>query len=428
MAPLPSQESPAIMSNAAKTQLSSADRATPHFTSAAAPSALRMMLALEDFEAPARRYIPRPIYGYVAGGVERNVTLNWNRSVFDDLALVPRQLVGVAQRTQKTTLFGVTYDSPFGIAPMGGTSLAGYNGDLSLACAAASANVPMILSGASLTALEKVREASPRHTWFQAYLPGEEEAITKLVERVTKAGYDTLVLTVDIPVGSNRENNVRNGYNAPLRPSLRLALQCLAHPRWLFGTALRSYFNHGMPHFENMGKQRTPLVSRTAVRERANRDHLNWEHVALMRRLWKGKLVIKGILDKRDAVIAREHGADGIVVSNHGGRQLDSATSPLRVLPGIVAAAGDMTVMMDSGVRRGTDVLKALALGAKFVFVGRPMLYAAAIGGEAGVRHALTLLHAEVDRDMAMLGCNTVSEVTRDCLMDARGFDGAFGK
>ena len=161
----------------------------------------------------------------------------------------------------------MTYDSPFGIAPMGGTSLAGSNGDLSLACAAASANVPMILSGASLTALEKVRAASPRHTWFQAYLPGEEEAITKLVERVTKAGYDTLVLTVDIPVGSNRENNVRNGYNAPLRPSLRLALQCMAHPRWLFGTALRSYFNHGMPHFENMGKQRTPLVSRTAVRE-----------------------------------------------------------------------------------------------------------------------------------------------------------------
>jgi L-lactate dehydrogenase (cytochrome) len=413
------------MSNTATT-LSSADRAAPHLISAAAPPALRLMLALEDFEAPARRYIPRPIYGYVSGGVERNVTLNWNRSVFDDLALVPRQLVGVAQRTQNTTLFGVTYHSPFGISPMGGTSLAGYQGDLALATAAAACNIPMILSGAALTPLETIRKAAPNNTWFQAYLPGEELAITQLVERVAKAGYDTLVLTVDIPVGSNRENNVRNGYNAPLRPNLRLALQCLARPSWLIGTALRTYFTQGMPHFENMGKERTPLVSRTAVRERANRDHLNWEHVALMRRLWKGKLVIKGILDKRDAVIAREHGCDGIIVSNHGGRQLDSATSPLRVLPGIVAVAGDMTVMMDSGVRRGTDALKALALGAKFVFVGRPMLYAAAVAGETGVRHAIRLLHDEIDRDMAMLGANAISELKRDMLMDARGLD-AYG-
>ena len=415
------------MPNATQQPFSSADRATPQITSANAPPALRMMLALEDFEAPARRYIPRPIYGYVSGGVECNVTLGWNRSAFEDIALVPRMLVGVSQRSQKTELFGRTYDSPFGIAPMGGTSLAGYEGDLALARAAKANNIPMILSGASLTPLEKVRAASPHNTWFQAYLPGEEQPITELVERVAKAGYDTLVLTVDIPVGSNRENNVRNGYNAPLRPSLRLALQCLAHPRWLLGTALRTYFTTGMPHFENMGK-RTPLVSSTAVRERANRDHLNWEHVALMRRLWKGKLIIKGILAKEDAVIAREHGADGIIVSNHGGRQLDTATSPLRVLPGIVAASGDMTVMMDSGFRRGTDVLKALALGAKFVFVGRPMLYAAAVAGETGVSHAIRLLRDEIDRDMAMLGTNTISEVTRACLMDARGFDGAFGR
>jgi L-lactate dehydrogenase (cytochrome) len=402
--------------------LSSADRTTPQLTSATAPPALRLMLALEDFEAPARRYIPRPIYGYVSGGVERNVTLNWNRSAFDDLALLPRMLVNVSQRSQKTELFGRSYDSPFGISPMGGTSLAAFDGDLALARAAAARNVPMILSGASLTALEKVRETSPRHTWFQAYLPGEEQAITELVERVAKAGYDTLVLTVDIPVGANRENNVRNGYNAPLRPSLRLALQCLARPRWLIGTALRTYFTHGMPHFENMGK-RTPLVSRTAVRERANRDHLNWQHFALMRRLWKGKLVIKGILAKEDAVIAREQGADGIIVSNHGGRQLDSASSPLRVLPGIVEAAGGMTVMMDSGIRRGTDVLKALALGAKFVFVGRPMLYAAAVAGETGVRHAIRLLHDEIDRDMAMLGANTIAEISRGMLMDTRSPD-----
>lgn len=403
--------------------LSSGDRATPQLTSAAAAPALRLMLALEDFEEPARRYIPRPIFGYVSGGVERNLTLGWNRSAFDDLALVPRMLINVSGRSQKTELFGRVYDSPFGIAPMGGTSLAAFQGDLVLARAATAANVPMILSGASLTPLEKVRGESPGHTWFQAYLPGNSAAITALVERVARAGYDTLVLTVDIPVGANRENNVRNGYNAPLRPSLRLACDCLLRPRWLLGTALRTWFTQGMPHFENMGP-RTPLVSRTAVRERAQRDHLNWEHVALMRRLWKGKLVIKGILARDDAKIAGDHGIDGIIVSNHGGRQLDSAISPLRVLPGIAEVAGGMTIMMDSGIRRGTDVLKALALGAKFVFVGRPMLYAAAVAGEAGVRHALRLLHDEVDRDMAMAGINTLTEMTRERLMNPRSFDG----
>lgn len=418
---MPTADQAAVSSSSSTA--SSADRAAPHLLSANAPPALRMMLALEDFEEPARRYIPRPIFGYVSGGVERNVTRTWNRSVFDDLALVPRMLVNVSARNQKTELFGQSYDSPFGIAPMGGTSLAAYQGDLALARAAAGSNVPMILSGASLTPLEKVREAGGRHTWFQAYLPGDNKAIVELVERVARAGYETLVLTVDIPVGANRENNVRNGYDSPLRPSLRLAWNCLLRPRWLLGTALRTYFTQGMPHFENMGL-RTPLVSRTAVRWRNQRDHLNWEHVKLMRRLWKGKFVIKGILAREDARIAREHGVDGIIVSNHGGRQLDSATSPLRVLPGIADVAGDMTVMLDSGIRRGTDVMKALALGARFVFVGRPMLYAAAVAGETGVRHAIRLLRDEIDRDMAMIGINSIAEMSNDRLMDARSFDG----
>jgi len=411
------------MSNNPNKILSSSDRGIPQLTSANAPPNLRMILALEDFEAPAQQYLPRPIFGYVSGGVERNTTREWNRSVYDDLALVPRTLVDVSKRSQQTTLFGETYNAPFGICPMGGTSLAGYEGDLNLARAAAAHNIPMLLSGASLTTLENVRAAGGRNAWFQAYLPGDDAAITELVERVSRAGYQTLALTVDVPVGSNRENNVRNGYNTPLRPSLRLAWDCMLRPQWLFGTAVRTYLKQGMPHFENMGK-RTPLLSSTAVRERANRDHLNWKHVALMRKLWKGNLLIKGVLDKGDVPLALDHGVDGIIVSNHGGRQLDSATAPLRVLGGIVAAAGNTPVMMDSGVRRGTDVLKALALGAKFVFIGRPMLYAAAIAGEAGVRHAIRLLHDEIDRNMAMLGINSVGEMSRNQLMSAYGIEG----
>jgi L-lactate dehydrogenase (cytochrome) len=296
--------------------------------------------------------------------------------------------------------------------------MAAYQGDLVLARAAAAANVPMILSGASLTPLERVREAGPT-AWFQAYLPGDPGRITELVERAARAGYDTFVLTVDVQVSANRENNVRSGFHVPLRPTLRLAFESAIRPRWLFGMFLRTLLLHGMPHFENMGR-RVPLISRTD-RDAGGRDKLSWQHVELIRRLWKGRLVLKGILHQDDARIARESGVDGIIVSNHGGRQLDGAVAPLRVLPGIAAQAGGMTVMMDSGVRRGTDVLKALALGAQFVFLGRPFFYAAAIAGEPGVRHAVSLLQSEIDRDMALLGIKTLAEMRRELLTTARG-------
>ena len=387
----------------------------------APPRILRNMLALDDFEAPARRYIPRPIFGYISGGAETNASLRGNRAAFDDYAFVPKALVDVSGRSQQASLFGHTYDAPFGIAPMGGTAMAAYQGDVVLARAAAHANVPMILSGASLTPLEQIAATNP-NAWFQAYLPGELDAITGLIERLARAGFGTLCVTVDVAVGANRENNVRTGFHTPLRPSLRLAWDGITRPRWLFGMLARTLLLHGMPYFENMGT-RAPMLSSMANRDWRVRDQLSWRHIELIRRVWKGRLVLKGILARGDARIARESGVDGVIVSNHGGRQLDGAVAPLRVLPGIVEQAGGMTVMLDSGVRRGTDVLKALALGAQFVFVGRPMLYAAAIAGEPGVRHAIKLLRDEVDRDMALLGINTLSEMRRERLMPARGAD-----
>jgi len=380
------------------------------------PRRLRMILALDDFEAPARRYLPRPMYGYVSGGAETNASLRANRAAFDHFALLPRVLVDVSARSTKTTLFGRVYDAPFGIAPMGGSSMAAYQGDIVLARAAAASNVPMIMSGASLTRLEDVRAAG-RTCWFQAYLPGDDAAIATLVERVERAGFDTLVLTVDVPVGANRENNVRSGFNRPLRPTLRLAWDSLLRPRWMFGMFLRTLVTHGMPHFENTGT-RAPLITRTAERYSGPRDKLSWPHVELMRRIWKGRLVLKGLLEAQDARIARESGVDGVIVSNHGGRQLDGSLAPLHALPAVAAEARGMTVMMDSGIRRGTDLLKALALGAQFVFVGRPFLYAAAIAGDDGVRHAIKLLREEVDRDMALLGITALSEMTRERLHD----------
>jgi len=396
--------------------------ATANPTDPVMPRVLRGILALDDFEGAARRYIPRPIFGYVSGGAETNASLRGNRAVWDEVAFVPKTLVDVSGRAQTTTLFGRTYDAPFGIAPMGGTAMAAYEGDLVLARAAEAANIPMILSGAALTPLEIVRKESST-AWFQAYLPGETDTITRLVDRVAHAGYETLVLTVDVAVAANRENNVRSGFHTPLRPTLRLAWDGIIRPRWLFGMFLRTLLMHGMPYFENMGP-RVPMLSSAGQRERGPRDQLSWPHLELMRRLWKGRLVVKGILDKEDARIARESGADGIIVSNHGGRQLDGAVAPLRVLPGIVSQAGDMAVMMDSGIRRGTDVLKALALGAKFVFIGRPFLYAAAIAGQPGVRHAIRLLCDEIHRDMALVGITSLADMGREFLMDARTFDG----
>jgi len=383
------------------------------------PRNLRSILALTDFEAAAKRHLPRPIFGYVSGGSETDASLRGNRAVFDEIGFVPRTLTDTSRRSLTTTLFGQTYDAPFGFAPMGGSSLVAFQGDIVLARVAAQNNVPMITSGASLTALEDVRKAG-RTSWFQAYLPGEADVITALVERCARAGYETLVLTVDVQVAANRENNVRNGYNAPLRPTMGLAWECLKRPNWLLGTFVRTLLTQGMPHYENMGP-RTPLISSSGARSTGRRDQLSWRHVELMRRLWKGKLVLKGVLNREDTRIACASGVDGVIVSNHGGRQLDGAAAPLRVLPEVVAEAGGMTVMLDSGIRRGTDILKAVALGAQFVFVGRPWLYAAAIAGGTGVHHAFKLLRDEVDRDMALIGIASLAEMTPALLRPAVG-------
>ena len=388
-------------------------------SSADIPRRFRNILCLDDLEEPARRFLPRPIFGYASGGVETNSARDRNRAAFAEWEFLPRVLVNTRGRHQKTPLLGRTYDLPFGFPPMGGTSLAAYMGDSILAQVAAELNTIMIQSGASLTPMERVRAIGPT-AWFQAYLPGEREIIVPLVERAQRAGFDTLMLTVDVQVPANRENNVRSGYNSPLKPTLRLAWDCLVRPRWLFGNFGRTVLEHGMPHLENMGFPRIPVMG-FAERPRMARDALAWEHVELMRRIWKGKLVLKGVLSPQDVRIARESGVDGILVSNHGGRQLDYTVAPLRVLPAVAAEAGDMTIMMDGGVRRGTDVLKALALGAKFVFIGRPFLYAAAIAGAAGVHHAASILRDEISRDMAMLGISSLAEMKRELLVPARG-------
>ena len=379
---------------------------------------LRRFLALDDFEAAARRRLPRQIYGYYAGAAETNQSRDDNRRAFRDLAFVPQALRDVSRRATGVTLFGERYRLPFGIAPMGLSGLSTFEGDLVLARAARADAIPMVVSATSIMPLERLAEEGGAR-WFQAYLPGEPGRIAAMVDRVAAAGFDTFVLTVDVPVPANRENNTRTGFSIPLRPSLRLALDGLTHPVWSLGTFART-LSAGMPHMENMDARRgPPILSRDLVRAVGQRDGLSWDHVALIRRRWRGRLVLKGILSPDDARAARARGVDGVWVSNHGGRQLDGAVASLHALPAVKDAAGDMAVLFDSGVRRGTDVLKALALGADLVFLGRPFLYAAAAAGLAGVRHAVGLLGAEVERDMALLGVNAVGELGRGHLCDA---------
>jgi L-lactate dehydrogenase (cytochrome) len=228
---------------------------------------------------------------------------------------------------------------------------------------------------------------------------------------VSKAKFKTLVITADVPVGGNRENNIRAGFSTPLRPSLNLAWQGITHPCWLFGTAFKTLLMHGMPHFENSHASRgAPILSQRALRDFGARDHLDWSHFELIRSYWGGRLVVKGIIHPDDALRARELGADAVIISNHGGRQLDGAMAPIHALRAVVKALGnEYPVLIDGGFRRGGDVLLALALGAKFVFVGRPFNYAGAVAGKEGISHAIGILYSEILRNMALMGVSDVS-------------------
>lgn len=370
-----------------------------------------------DFEAAACRYLPHSVFSYIANAAEDGQSFKANRHAFTDYAFMPRVLVDVSDVRQETTLFNLPMSSPFGIAPMGLGALWAYRADIVLADAAGSADIPMIMSGSSLIRMETLGDRGAS-TWFQAYLPAGREGIQALVARVQAAGFTTLVITLDTPVATNPDNNRRAGFSSPMKPSLRLIRDGISHPGWLFNTFLRTLYHHGMPHFENNYVSRgAPIFSPHVSRDISDRGHLNWDELAFIRDLWPGRLVLKSVLHPADAQRAQALGVDALIVSNHGGRQLDGAISPLYVLTDIIAAVGNMTVMIDSGFRRGTDVLKALALGARFVFIGRPFAYAAAVGGEPGVTHAINLMAAEIQRDMALLGITRLDQLRRDHLI-----------
>jgi L-lactate dehydrogenase (cytochrome) len=378
---------------------------------------LESFFSVDDFERAARRALPRPIFGYVSAFAEEGQSFAANREAFRRWAFNPGILVDTSQRTQVRRLFDVEYRVPFGMAPVGLSALYAYRGDLVLTEVACERMLPMVLSSSSLIPMEDVAIANP-DAWFQAYLPGDLPKIDALIERVLRAGFRTLVITVDTPANPNPENYRRAGFRSPLQWSPQLIWQGITHPRWTAGTFLRTVMRHGLPHFENNYATRgVAILARSVERSFADRSRLTWAHLRRVRELWPHRLVIKGVLRADDAAAACDLGANGIVVSNHGGRQLDGARAPLSVLPEVVRRCPGVPVLIDGGIRRGTDVLKALALGATFVLLGRPFAYAAAAGGRAGISRLIDLLEAEIDRDMAMLGICRLDELTPDHLV-----------
>lgn len=303
---------------------------------------------------------------------------------------------------------------------MGLSALCWHRGDLELARAAAAERVPFVLSAASTEPMENIAGTAPG-SWYQAYLGPDRSTIMSLLDRVTAAGISVLVVTVDVPVAAQRENEIRNGFTVPLRINRQLIQGGMTRPLWLFQNLLHTIISDGVPHFENFtAKRGGKIIAGVPSNIRSGRDALCWDDIEWIRSKWRGTLLIKGILHPSDAKRARDLGADGVIVSNHGGRQLDHTIASLRALPAVAEAAKEMKVLFDGGVRRATHALMARALGADLVLVGRPMMYGLAVAGSRGVRHALNLLKKEILVDLALLGCEDINQLTPEYLQKLR--------
>jgi len=384
-------------------------------------SALQKLLSIKDFEREAKKRLPKAVFEYVRGGTEDEVSLSANRAVFDHLVFRARGLRDVSTRNQGVTVLGQQYASPFGFAPTGVNAIVCHDCDTKLATEATRSRLPYIVSGASNVAIETLAKLAP-HCWYQGYFPGDRTRIGNIADRLDAAGVRTIVVTIDTCVGANRENNQRNDFTIPFQLTAKLIGSGLMHPRWLFEVFSKTMLTTGTPRFLNMYETMGPSITEnTTDGFRAGRDRLTWEDLKWLRERWKGQLIVKGVMHPQDAELAAATGMDALIVSNHGGRQLDSAIAPLQALPEIVRSVPEtLPVFVDGGFRRGTDVLKALALGATLVFMGRPQLYGAAVAGSAGIARVVDIFRSEIDRDMALLGCKAIGEVTSD-LVIARG-------
>ncbi len=380
-----------------------------------------------DIKALARRRLPRAVFDFIEGGVEDEIGLATNRDAFDQVRFLPRVCRDVSSISRRQTLFGETYDSPFGISPSGMNDLFRPGADLDLAEAAKAANIPFSLSGVSNASLERIWEGTRTPFWFQLYAARDSVIIDDLLRRARALGIRTLLVTTDVPVSGRRERNLRNRLSLPYRPSLKDALDTAFHLPWLVDY-LRS---GGLPScgswevYARDGANAAEVVALMGAH--IPNPAFSWDDLAKIRERWPHTLVLKGILAPDDAVRAKAAGVDGLQVSNHGGRQLDRAPSALRMLPLIRQAVGpDMPLLIDGGVMRGADVAASLCLGADFVMVGRATLYGAIAAKRAGVAKVIDILNAELDMVMAQTGATDIASldssliVPSDCRCSGR--------
>jgi (S)-mandelate dehydrogenase len=366
-------------------------------------------LSIGDLKKHARSYLPRVIFDYLEGGADDEEALAENPSRIRSRKLKPRYMVDISSRSQAVSIFGQDFKAPVGISPMGMLGMVRHGGDLMLAEVAARQGLPFILSGASTTSIEATARTTPK-AWLQ-YYPGKDREIENdLLKRATDAGMPVLVVTADVPLHAKRERNIRSGWVRPYKPTPAVILESLRHPVWV-----ARYLQHGIPVMENFVKYAPPGTSPrdlTAFYASQVPTAHSWALIDRLRAQWKGKLVLKGVLSAEDALLAEQHGVDGLLVSNHGGRQLDRTVAAIDALPDVVAAVGDrLTVMFDSGIQRGSDIAIAMSLGAKMCFVGRSAAYGLAAGGTAGAARAIEILRHELDLTLGQIGCPDVKNL-----------------
>lgn len=368
---------------------------------------------IDDLRRKAKKRLPRGIFEYVDRGAEDEIALRHNTQIYRTLKIKNRVLMDVSNRTTKTEIFGQKFTMPFGISPTASAGLVCEGGEVGLARAAARMGVPCTAATSALTPMEEIYEAGNGNIWFQLYMWTDMDLTMRFVERVKATGFETMLITVDGPVPSNREYNYRNGFAMPLRYSPRLIAQIGANPSWCIRVLAPQYLKRG--HFRKvnnppeLASKLTQIAVETAYTKPAAQ---NWDDIKRIRDTWPGNLLVKGLQSAEDAAIAVGLGLQGVVLSNHGGRYLDSAPAPLEVLPEVRAAVGNkIKILIDSGARRGGDIVKAIALGADMVMSGRPTLYGSAVAGEAGSYRALEIFQTEMNRVMAQIGVNRIDEL-----------------
>lgn len=373
---------------------------------------LARILNVEDARRAARRRLPRVLFEYIDRGTEDEIALAANRRQLDAVRLSPAVLVDVSARSAATTILGYDQKLPLVISPTAVAGLVWHDGEVALARAAKAAGIPFCVATQSITSIEHIA-ASGARLWFQLYVWKDRRRTLALVDRAAAAGAEALVLTADTAVTPNREYNLRNGFAIPLAPSWRAAIDVLCRPRWTGSVILRALAAGGVPTYAHYPEEFRSRIGRAALSDEVSlATDVTWEDVRLLRRRWQGKLIVKGILRPEDARAALACGVDAVVVSNHGGRNLDCAPGPTEVLGPIAEAVGErMEVLADSGVRRGADIARFLALGARGVLVGRAPLYGLAIGGTAGAARVLTILAAELLTAMGMLGAAGLADL-----------------